>query len=80
MDTFRPDVCHILIRLVGDHSRSRGAFAGIALQGATLREDLDANASMYKERLSTKEIVRDSKVKATPDGEKFIAVLTKYSS
>ena len=30
-------------------SRARGVFAGISLQGATLRQDLDDNAVMYKE-------------------------------
>ncbi|HXI38497.1 MAG TPA: lipid-binding SYLF domain-containing protein [Bryobacteraceae bacterium] len=61
------------------YSRSRGLFAGVALQGATLREDLDANKALYKQRLTTKEIVRDPKVKPTPGGEKLLALLSRYS-
>ena len=61
------------------YSRSRGLFAGVALQGATLREDLDANKALYNQRLTTKEIVRDPKLKPTPGGEKLLAVLSKYS-
>jgi lipid-binding SYLF domain-containing protein len=61
------------------YSRSRGVFAGVALQGATLRQDLDANKTLYKQRLTTKEIVRDLKLKPTPGGEKLLALLSKYS-
>jgi len=61
------------------YSRSRGLFAGVALQGATLREDMDANKALYHQRLTTKEIVRDPKVKPTPGGEQLLAVLSKYS-
>ena len=39
------------------YSRSRGVFAGIALTGATLRQDLDENNEMYGKRLTTKDIV-----------------------
>jgi SH3 domain-containing YSC84-like protein 1 len=61
------------------YSRSRGVFAGVALQGATLRQDLDANNTLYKQRLTTKEIVRDPKLKPTPAGQKLLALLSKYS-
>ena len=59
-------------------SRSRGVFAGIALQGATLREDLDDNAVMYGSRLSNREIV--DKKRATPVGAApLLRLLNKYS-
>lgn len=61
------------------YSRSRGIFAGVALQGATLRPDIDANEAMYRRRLTTKEIVRDPKIRATPAGQKFLATLSKYA-
>ena len=61
------------------YSRSRGLFAGVALQGATLRADLDANKALYQQRLTTKEIVRDSEVKPTPAGEKLLMMLSKYA-
>jgi lipid-binding SYLF domain-containing protein len=54
-------------------------FAGVALQGATLRADLDANKALYQQRLTTEEIVRDSEVKPTPEGEKLLLMLSKYA-
>jgi lipid-binding SYLF domain-containing protein len=60
-------------------SRARGVFAGISLKGATMREDLDSNAAMYGQRLTTAEIVRDRKVKPTPSGAKFVSTIEKYS-
>jgi lipid-binding SYLF domain-containing protein len=62
------------------YSRSRGLFAGVALQGATMRNDLDANRAMYDQRLTTAEIVREDKVKPTPAGQQLIDVLTGYSA
>jgi len=38
-------------------SRSQGLFAGIALEGATLREDLDDNATLYGTKLENRYIV-----------------------
>src|SRR6266849_896452 len=38
-------------------SRSRGLFAGVSLQGATLRQDLDDNEKIYGRRLENREIV-----------------------
>ena len=38
-------------------SRSKGLFAGISLEGATLRNDLDENASMYGKPWDNKQIV-----------------------
>jgi SH3 domain-containing YSC84-like protein 1 len=62
------------------YSRSRGIFAGAALQGSTLRADLDDNKAMYRYRLTTDEIVRDPDIKPTQAGEKLQSTLTKYSS
>jgi lipid-binding SYLF domain-containing protein len=39
------------------YSRSRGLFAGISLQGATLRPDTDANEEMYGKAITNKEIL-----------------------
>jgi lipid-binding SYLF domain-containing protein len=38
-------------------SRSRGAFAGMSMSGATLRQDLDDNRALYGRTLENKEIV-----------------------
>jgi SH3 domain-containing YSC84-like protein 1 len=60
-------------------SRSQGLFAGIALEGATLRQDLDDNASIYGKKLENREIVRAS-VPTPKSAEKLIALLNKYSA
>jgi lipid-binding SYLF domain-containing protein len=39
------------------YSRARGAFAGLALQGGTLREDLDDNAELYGSKLTNKQVL-----------------------
>ena len=60
-------------------SRSRGLFAGVAIEGATLREDLDDNATLYGTRLENRVIVRDG-VSAPESAEKLIALLDRYSA
>src|SRR5262245_26187257 len=59
-------------------SRARGVFAGISLQGATLRQDLDDNAVIYGKKLSNKEIVAGVATPKTAEG--LISLLNKYSS
>ncbi len=59
-------------------SRSRGAFAGISLDGATLRNDLDENQAMYGQRWTGKEIL-GSGAKPPEAAGKLIAILNKYS-
>jgi lipid-binding SYLF domain-containing protein len=60
-------------------SRSRGVFAGISLQGATLRQDLDDNAVIYGKKLTNKEIV-ESGVSIPKAAQPLIALLNKYSA
>jgi lipid-binding SYLF domain-containing protein len=60
-------------------SRSQGLFAGVSLQGATLREDLDDNEALYGSRLENREIVKSS-VHVPKSGERLIALLNKYSA
>ncbi|MCX6594186.1 MAG: lipid-binding SYLF domain-containing protein [Acidobacteria bacterium] len=60
------------------YSRSRGVFAGISLEGSTLREDAKANEALYGQARSSKEILTTPG--QTPEVAKpFIAALTKYS-
>ena len=59
------------------YSRSRGVFAGLALTGATLRQDLDENTEMYAKRLSSKDIVNGN-VKPPDAAADLLAVLGKY--
>lgn len=60
-------------------SRARGVFAGIALKGATLRQDIDDNAALYGKRLENREIVGGA-VTTTAAGRKLIAELSRTSS
>jgi SH3 domain-containing YSC84-like protein 1 len=59
-------------------SRSQGLFAGISLQGATLRQDLDDNATLYGKKLENKDIVTKG-VRAPKAAAKLLALLNKYS-
>ena len=60
-------------------SRARGLFAGVALQGATLRESLDDNESLYGMRLENKAIVRGS-TRAPREADALMTLLNQYSA
>ena len=60
-------------------SRSQGLFAGLALEGATLRQDLDDNAKLYGKKLENREIVT-SGVRAPKAAAKLLNLLNKYSA
>ena len=59
-------------------SRSRGLFAGVSLDGATLRNDIDENRIMYGQPWDNKQILSSG---ATPPAgaSKLLEVLNKYS-
>src|ERR1700726_2621133 len=59
------------------YSRTRGLFAGISLEGSTLRPDDDATADVYGRKLSAKEIVLDGKIGIPESGRHLVAVLQK---
>jgi lipid-binding SYLF domain-containing protein len=59
-------------------SRSQGLFAGIALEGATLRQDLDDNAALYGRKLENRHIVTQA-VRVPKAAAKLIALLNRYS-
>ncbi|HET6933087.1 MAG TPA: lipid-binding SYLF domain-containing protein [Candidatus Acidoferrum sp.] len=61
------------------YSRSRGLFAGISLEGSTLRSDGSANKKLYGRELSAKEIVRQGKVGVPASGRELISILNKQS-
>jgi len=61
------------------YSRSRGLFAGISLEGSTLRPDNDANERIYGKKVSAKEIALHSEVAVPPSAHLLIATLTKHS-
>ena len=61
------------------YSRSRGLFAGVSLEGSTLRSDGSANKKLYGHDLSAKEIVREGKVGVPASASEFISLLNKTS-
>ena len=60
-------------------SRSQGLFAGVALEGATLREDLDDNATLYGKKLANSEIVRKG-VRSPKAAAKLLELLNRHSA
>ncbi|MCC7237820.1 MAG: lipid-binding SYLF domain-containing protein [Bryobacterales bacterium] len=60
-------------------SRARGVFAGVSLQGATLRQDISVNADLYGKAYENSQIVK-SGLEAPEPAKKMISLLTKYSA
>ena len=61
------------------YSRSRGLFAGVSLEGSTLRPDNDGNERLYGKGTTAKEIVINSKVRAPASAELLLSTLNKKS-
>jgi len=59
-------------------SRSRGLFAGVALEGATLRNDLDENQELYGRKLHNKDILMTNR-KAPAAAKPLITTLNRYA-
>lgn len=60
------------------YSRSRGAFAGVMLTGATLRPDNEDNAALYGHSVTNKDILSGA-VEPPPAAATFMSTLSKYS-
>jgi lipid-binding SYLF domain-containing protein len=61
------------------YSRNKGLFAGISLEGSTLRSDGGANENLYRKKLTAKEIIRQSKVGIPPCAHDLVALLDAKS-
>src|SRR5271170_3031163 len=61
------------------YSRNKGLFAGISLEGSTLRSDGNANEKLYGKQVSARDIIRDGKVKAPACASELIALLNEKS-
>ena len=61
------------------YSRSRGLFAGVSLEGSTLRSDGSANRKLYGRSLNAREIVREWKVGVPAAGSEWVSLLDKTS-
>jgi lipid-binding SYLF domain-containing protein len=59
------------------YSRSRGVFAGVSLQGATLRQDLDQNRDLYGHPFTNRQIVM-KRMKAPAAASELIEVLNLH--
>lgn len=61
------------------YSRSRGLFAGISLEGSTLRPDNDGNASLYGRKLSAQDIALKGSVPVPSSARMLIETLNQHS-
>jgi lipid-binding SYLF domain-containing protein len=61
------------------YSRSRGVFAGISLEGATLRQDTGVNKQLYGQPYANRDIIA-SGLEAPEAAEPLLSLLNKYSS
>ena len=61
------------------YSRSRGLFAGISLEGSTLRPDNDGNKRLYGKGITAKDIVINSAIRPPASAKLLLATLNKES-
>jgi lipid-binding SYLF domain-containing protein len=62
------------------YSRSRGLFAGVSLEGTSLRPDDDASAEIYGHKVTAREVVGGTS-HAVPDaGRRLVDVLQKKAA
>jgi SH3 domain-containing YSC84-like protein 1 len=62
------------------YSRSRGVFAGIALNGATLRPDKESNTELYGSGLTNRQVVMGATKRSPAAAAELTANLNKYSA
>jgi lipid-binding SYLF domain-containing protein len=61
------------------YSRAKGLFAGVSLEGSTLRSDGSANEKLYGRKLSAEDIIRSGKVGAPASAHELISLLNRKS-
>ncbi|MGH9700748.1 MAG: YSC84-related protein, partial [Candidatus Acidiferrales bacterium] len=61
------------------YSRARGLFAGVSLEGSTLRPDNDANESLYGRKIGAKDIVFGPSPATPASAQQLISLLEKAS-
>jgi lipid-binding SYLF domain-containing protein len=61
------------------YSRARGLFAGISLEGSTVRPDHDANERVYGKKLEAESIIFKGAVAVPPPAQKMVAYLNRKS-
>jgi lipid-binding SYLF domain-containing protein len=61
------------------YSRSRGLFAGISLEGSTVRPDNDANERVYGKKIEAESIVFKGAVTVPPAAQRLVSYLNQKS-
>ena len=61
------------------YSRARGLFAGVTINGSTIRQDVDANERFYGKRLETRQIVFDGAAGSPDQVAPWLDALVRYT-
>jgi len=61
------------------YSRNKGLFAGVSLEGSTLRSDGSANEKLYGKKLTAKEIIRGGRVGIPASAHQLVSLLDSKS-
>lgn len=61
------------------YSRSKGLFAGVSVEGSTLRQDNGANKKVYRRKVTAREILRQGAVGVPAAGSRLVALLNRRS-
>ena len=61
------------------YSRARGLFAGVSLEGSTLRQDADGDEAIYGKKLAARDIVRGGAAPVPASGQPLVDLLNKRS-
>ena len=61
------------------YSRNKGLFAGVSLEGSTLRSDGSANEKLYGKKLTAKEIIRGGRVGIPASAHELVSLLDSKS-
>ena len=59
------------------YSRARGLFAGVSLEGSTLRSDGEANENLYGRKITAREIVRQKAMSVPAAGQPLVDLLNQ---
>ncbi len=62
------------------YSRTKGLFAGVAVDGMVINQDREANSAYYGAGTEARTILMERKVAPTPEGEKLLATLEKLAA
>ena len=61
------------------YSRTRGLFAGVSLEGSTLRQDTKASKKIYGRKLEARAILRQGAVSVPPAGKRMVSLLNQHT-